>query len=184
MVEHETFNLVAVGSSPTGLTIQTNALRDGACAAPQRFPRPSPETATLRRRSPRGTCASWTVAIPHRGQKTQHGGAGHPAEPSQSRAPSSHSSAIRRATEQHPSRVAQARPPNGGCWPETERPLWGAQRQQADIRSWELPAAVVDLCGRSERHSHETWAISHQSMCPLILRFSTEGDGSAQVRKA
>jgi hypothetical protein len=32
----------------------------------------------------------------------------------------------------------------GPSWPKPERPVWGVQRQQADVRSWGLPTAAVD----------------------------------------
>jgi len=50
-----TFNLGAVGSSPTGLTLQIKGFRDTTHAAPRCVPRPSPEITSGRGRSPRRT---------------------------------------------------------------------------------------------------------------------------------
>jgi hypothetical protein len=38
----------------------------------------------------------------------------------------------------------QAKPSNGRGWPKPERPVWGVQRKQADVRSWGLPTAAID----------------------------------------
>ena len=54
-----TFNLGAVGSSPTGLTMQIKGFPAWARAGPRRFPRPSPEIIPGHGRSPRGTGATW-----------------------------------------------------------------------------------------------------------------------------
>jgi hypothetical protein len=50
---------LAVGSSPTGLTMQTNAFRPNLTSPRRRVPRPSPEIAAERRRSPSGMGALW-----------------------------------------------------------------------------------------------------------------------------
>ena len=60
-VAHQTFDLGAEGSSPSGLTNEINVFRLRALAAPQGYPRPSPETAPRRARCPRGTDAPWAT---------------------------------------------------------------------------------------------------------------------------